>query len=127
MRIPGTIICPEGLILGARELAEALNDEEGGRDTFALDPLRQTPDGRRWSVASASFTPGFLAGFKAPLPPRPWPFDMTLASAAQAKLLPVEPLAEGTWPPLASDHISYVIGLEGVAVLAIWGLEWPAE
>ena len=127
MKIPGAIICPESLLPEARELACALNDEAGGRDTFSLAPLRQTPDGRRWSVASGSFSPAFLASFGQPLQPRDWPFDMALATAAQAKLQPVTPLPDGTWPPLASDKISYVIGLEGTAVLAIWGLDWPAE
>lgn len=65
-RIPGTIICAESCLLAARELAAALNDEEGGRDTFTLDPLRQTPDGRQWSVASGSFTQAFLASFGLP-------------------------------------------------------------
>lgn len=125
IRTPGTIICHESHILEARELACALNDEEGGRDTFALDPLRQTPDGLRWSVASGHFTPAFLAGFEAPLKARPWPFDMALATAAQGMLNKILPLEDGTWPALKPDRINYVIGLEGLAVLAIWGLAWP--
>lgn len=125
IRIPGTIICAESCLLAGRELACALNDEEGGRDTFTLDPLRQTPDGRRWSVASGHFTPAFLAGFKRPLQARPWAYDLALATAAQARLAGITPLSDGTWPALDPDKISYVIGLEGLDVLAIWGLAWP--
>lgn len=125
IRIPGTIICAEPCLLAARELAAALNDEEGGRDTFALDPLRQTPDGRRWSVASGHFTQAFLTGFGQPLQPRPWFFDMALATSAQGMLNKILPLDDGTWPALKPDRINYVIGMDGAAMMPVWGLAWP--
>jgi hypothetical protein len=121
----GTIIVHEPRIMIARQLARCLNPEPGGEETFSLAPLRQTPDGRRWSVASGQFSEAFLAALGAPLVEPPEGCDMAAAREAQSLLRPLALGSDGTLPPLDPDHISYVLGLEGVVVMAMLGLDWP--
>jgi hypothetical protein len=77
-------------------------------------------------MANGGSGDAFLAGLGAPLTEPPWGCDMAAAREAQSLLRPLALGSDGTLPPLDPDYICYVLGLEGVVVMEMLGLEWPA-
>lgn len=123
-----TIAVPEAMLIDANQLARCVGYGPDDDQTFRT-PCWQDAEGNVYSVASGPVWPAFLAVPGQTLVEPEWGADMEAAERAQATLRvsdmrsPEDPEAA---PPIVAqadvDHVSAVIGPEGLTALGLLGL-----
>ena len=114
-----TIACPEAMIADANQLASVLGFSEADANTFG-EPVWQDADGNRYAVASTLVKPAFVTDAMSPLVEPEWGADLAAANRAQALLVVALPGDEVQ--PVDPEHISAVVGMDGLAAVAMLGL-----
>ena len=114
-----TIAVPTALVSDANALARCVGYSADDERTFG-DPAWQDAEGRPYSIASGPVWPAFLAVPGQALAEPEWGADMVAAGRAQALLVVALPGDEVL--PVDPEHISAVVGMDGLAAIAMLGL-----
>ena len=114
-----TIAVPVDMVSDANALARCVGYSADDERTFG-DPAWQDAEGRPYSIASGPVWPAFLAVPGQALIEPEWGADLAAANRAQALLVVAMPGEEVQ--PVDPEHISAVVGMDGITASQMLGL-----